>query len=391
MSKSISVGIMTFHWADNFGAVFQAYALQDFIKKLGFKTQIIDFRPPISINQYINKPSNNDLRSILKYIAAKLLYGQKIKHRINFYENFRKSSICLSSKRYSSSDELKIAPPICDIYLVGSDQVWNPSFVKDIGYTYFLDFLPPISYKISYAASVVEQVPIEFLKEYKYYLEQFRFISVREKSSKRILEKIVDKPIHVCLDPVFLLNAEEWRKICKEPKHKPARPFILVLDYVLNEGYREYVNWLSTRTRMPVVSFKDRLVLLMKRKTYSNHLCSIGFKDPREILWYLSNAEFVLTSSFHGLAFALIFNKKFVCMVHPTRGNRMTDLLTDLKMEKSLLYPNSDFDVMKNVEPMSITAEAYEKLIELRNESINYLKHALMQVENTNGRREQCI
>lgn len=373
-NHSRSVGLMTFHWADNFGAVLQAYALQEVVRDLGFSVEIIDFRPPIAMNQY--RPNGN-LKSTLKYYARRVLFGRKIKYRMSIYEDFRRNFMCLSNSRFSSSEDLRKDPPVYDIYLVGSDQVWNPSFVKNIGFSYFLDFLPPSAYKISYAPSVVEEVPSELLPKYRHYLEQFRFISVREKSSKEILKKFLDKPIEVCLDPVFLLSTEKWHNICRKPKRKIKEPFMLVLDYIENETYRRYVNLLTDQLGLPVVSFQNKLKMRMLRKGYLNHLCSIDFEGPQEVLWYLLNAEIVLTSSFHGLAFALMFNKKFVCMVHLTRGNRMIDLLTDLGMEEALLYPNSTYEDMKNIKPVSLSEESNSKLIRLKNASIEYLKSAL--------------
>jgi len=378
LKSSPSVGLITFHWADNFGSVLQAYALQETVRKLGFNVQIVDFRPTALVDQYrISKPMRRNLKSILKYCVKKILFDRKVEHKISRYEDFRRNFMYLSPKRFLSSEDLKKNSPTYDIYLVGSDQVWNPSFVRDIGFSYLLDFLPPSAYKVSYASSVVEEIPDDFLPKYKYYLEQFRFISVRERSSKEILKKILDKPIEVCLDPVFLLSVEEWHNICEKPKRKVKKPYILVLDYVVNETYRSYVNLLSSRLGLPIVSFQDKLKMKLMRKGYSNHLCSIEFEGPREILWYIANAEIVLTSSFHGLAFALIFNKKFVCMVHPTRGNRMIDLLTDIKMERSLLHPNLPFENIRNIEPVSLSEESYNILTRLKDRSLEYLKSAL--------------
>lgn len=370
------VGIITFHCADNFGATLQAYALQKAIDNLGFHSEIIDFRPSILVRPYkFLPPEKLSLMAITKFIIKWLLIKNRYEHRSQLYEFFRKEFMVLSNKRYLLDADLRNDPPVYDIYIVGSDQVWNPIFLKETGFSYLLDFLPTNVYKVSYASSVVEPIPDELSEFYEKYLSQFASISVREKASAEILRKILkERPIYISLDPVFLINKEHWLTICKEPQRKPRKNFIFVIDYVQNPEYNWFVNQVANELSMDVISFSFSWRDFLKPK-YVNHRFSVQFEGPREILWYIANAEAILTSSFHGLAFSLIFEKKFACMVHPSRGNRMVDLLSELGLQKWLIYPET---ARKNVKvPEKPPYESFQKLIEMREESLHYLKQIL--------------
>lgn len=363
------VGIITFHFADNFGAVFQAYALQEVVSKLGYDVEIIDFRP--TSRTTVSRSAR--LKFILRSVGRRILLGKKLSKCKVQYELFRQSFMKLSRYRYKSSQDLLNNPPIYDIYLVGSDQVWNPTFVKNLGFSYLLDFLPPTVYKISYASSVVERIPDEMKTKYKELLEQFQFISVRERSSREILEEFLSKPIEICLDPVFLIDQKSWQKLCQHPNHVPKTKFILAIDYDLSENYIRYTNRIAGYYNLPVVFFRFNLPFL---KRYKNQYSMIGYEGPAQILWYIMNAEAVLTSSFHGLAFSLIFDKKFVCLVHRTRGNRMVDLLRELGLEDTMVYHFTDVN-STNAKPKFMSDSARNKLNTLKINSMEYLKRAL--------------
>ncbi|MCX7998792.1 MAG: polysaccharide pyruvyl transferase family protein [Leptospiraceae bacterium] len=370
-----TVGILTFHYIENFGAVLQAYALQEVIKKMGYYVEIIDFCP-----------TKITPKSIAYSIIKKLLLRRNFLLRRNRFYLFRKNFMHLSKEKYNSSKELKNKPFAYDVYLVGSDQVWNPRYIKTFGFSYLLDFAPPNAHKISYAASVVEKIPEELIAKYKHYLEQFRYISVREKSSKDILKEFLDREIEVCLDPALLLKAEQWQKIIKEPKQRPYKQFIVVLDYFKTKNLIKLTNRIAREKHLSVVSFSPQIPM---KERYINYYGSIYFEGPCEILWYLSNADLILTSSLHGLVFALIFGKNFLCVPDPYRGSRIIDLLAELEIEDDhVLNYNASDEEVKNLEPRNISADSINKLNNLRDRSIRFLKRALKNQNIEKGHDE---
>jgi hypothetical protein len=334
--KNKKIGLLTFHCADNFGAVLQAYALQKYIHNtFNVNIEIIDYRPSQLVKPYKLDFSNaKNFIEKIKIIIKKILSQKKYNERLAKFEEFRLKYFEFSAKRNITKDMLNTLTNEYECFLVGSDQVWNPSFVGDIGSSYLLDFLPEDSYKVSYASSVVEVIPDSLQSVYKKYLERFNFISVREEGSKKILQKIIDKDINVNIDPVFLLEKECWEKIIKIPLNRPKKDFILVFDYVLNSEYVKIANIIADYLGLECVTYS---INYFWNRRYINNKKSLFFEGPCEILWYIKNASLILTSSFHALAFSIIFEKKFLCLLHPSRGNRMIDILNKLELTQYLI------------------------------------------------------
>ena len=147
--KKQSIGIMTFHWATNYGAVLQAWALQHFLDEHHYNAEIIDYRPKEYKLSYIRcfftRNPHHISSNIVTYKKEKAI------------EKFRKQHLKLTSVLYSSKNELRKAPPLYDIYISGSDQIWNPYFTmrgqRGLTLSYYLDFVPTHSRRIAYASS----------------------------------------------------------------------------------------------------------------------------------------------------------------------------------------------------------------------------------------------
>lgn len=367
--KKKRIGLITFHCADNFGAVLQAHALQKYINtNFSVNVEIIDYRPSTLIYPYRLRLSNNtSLKEKIKFIIKKIVFQRKYNERSKKYEEFRMKYLEISEIRNISKEMLNTLANNYDCFLVGSDQVWNPSFVNEIGTTYLLDFLPKSSYKISYASSVVEKIPKKLIHIYQEYLEHFNSISVREEESKNILKNIIDKDICVNIDPVFLLEKDYWEQLIKVPFKKPKKDYILVFDYVIDNEYTKIINTIVNCVGLECISFSINHFWI---KRYVNNKKSIFFEGPSEILWYIKNASLVITSSFHALAFSIIFEKKFLCLLHPSRGNRMIDILNKLDLSKHIIDRNIDKNTFSNL------------LIKLINNNINYDKDKLELFKN---------
>ena len=364
-------GIITFHCADNFGAILQVYALQKIIQDLNIDAEIIDFRPEVLVEPYehfinLRKYANKyGYRRALRSLLAQIYYFGLIKKRIESYNIFRNNYLKLSRNKYYSQEDLLNNPPIYDFYITGSDQVWNPSFKKDIGNSYLLDFVTGDSVKISYAASIAEEINDNFIEDYKKYINQFDYISIREKSSLKIINSITNKNIEVTLDPTLLLSKEQWNTISELPNIDEK--YILVYDLQYNIELIKIANKLSEETGYKIICFS-------KTKYFKNTIESFYYKGPSQFLGYCKKAELILTNSFHGTVFSVIYGKPFYTIPHTTRGSRMIDLLETLNLEDRLVYKANDLEEINYY----IDYEKVNNILEIKKqESIDFLTTAL--------------
>lgn len=365
------VGIITFHCADNFGAVLQVYALQKVIRDMNFKVEIIDFRPKQLISGYQhsfdfrNKLKNKGLIVALKYMVYQIIFYSSIEERIRSFESFRKKHLNLSKEKYFRPEDLIVSPPKYDYYITGSDQVWNPTFKKRIGNSYFLDFAKNDSKKISYAASIAEKVDDDLINEYKVLLENFDYISIRERSHYDFLKDIVNNDIYVTLDPTLLLDSKDWMEVSKKDKRKEK--FILVYDIEFNPELINFANRLSEEMGIGIISYS-------KKKHFINGIDSFRYKGPDEFLGLFEDADFVITNSFHGTAFSILFKKPFYTIPHTRRGSRMIDLLETLQLKDRIVYDVKDVDKFELKVDFNRPTEILE---EKRKESLSFLLKSL--------------
>ncbi|WP_158582902.1 polysaccharide pyruvyl transferase family protein [Lysinibacillus yapensis] len=361
-------GIITFHCADNFGAVLQVYALQQTIKEMEIDVEIIDFKPRAITSSY-NHDSNIKFNfkkigvaRTIKIVLTKTYNYSKIKKRLESYDTFRRNYLKVSDKKYYSNEELLNDPPNYDFFITGSDQVWNPKFKKDIGNSYFLDFVKGNARKISYSASIAEKVDKHLIKDYKTYINNFDYLSIREKSSLDFLKSLTNKDVAVTLDPTLLLVKEKWDRIVENPMR--GKKYILVYDLQQNKELIKLANKLSEEMGVSIISFSTN-------KDYNNRIDSFQNKRPDEFLGLLKNAELVLTNSFHGTVFSVIYKKLFYVMPPKTRQSRLIDFLKDIKLEDRVV--NNSIDI-KNYK-QEIDYNQVNNLLKIkREESINFLK-----------------
>lgn len=356
----------------------QAYALQNILRKLNIYSEIIDYKPDILILPYDYKLCWKSIKKIgilrtIKFIIIKLPYIRKIKKRKALFEEFRKKNMVISSSTYFSSDELIASPPQYDYYITGSDQVWNPDFLRDTGNSYFLDFAPSESKKISYAASIALKIKPELYNMYKNNLERFNHISIREKEHLYLLHELTNKPVKVTLDPTLLIDKTEWMNLSKRPKINDK--YILIYDIQYNDELVKLANRLSDEMNYKVISY-------LNYNYYKKGIKSFYYEGPCEFIGYIENAQFVLTTSYHGAIFSIIFNKPFYVIPHNKTGSRMINLLSSLGLEDRIV--NNADDVINIIYDVD-----YKKTLELlqkeKEESMKFLINALDIDSNNYG------
>lgn len=322
---------LTFHCAYNYGAMLQTYALQQTLKKIDIENEVIDFRPEKLRENYsvtIYKKNKNIIKNLISLLTYKVRKNRKI-----LFENFLREEIKLSSRTYFSYEELKEDIVEKDVYIVGSDQVWNPEVIYSPAY--FLNFEEKEIFKIAYAASFGQDKILEkYYPTIKESLENFDNISVRENSGVELVKKIASREATKVLDPVFLLSKKEWDKLGKEKSDilnsKLEKDYILIYSLENNSLLLEIAEKIKKITGKQIVILHSDYTIRTKLKICLSKNINIVEAGPKEFINLFSNADYILTNSFHGTAFSIIYNKKFVVLPHTTRNTRMESLLGEL-------------------------------------------------------------
>ena len=362
--KSKSVGIITMHRSDNYGAVLQSYALVKAIEKVGAKAEIINYIPErfkTSVQFFYVHPRryNNVLK---KYIimAASLPIRALIYCR---YNTFLKKYLPVGKEAYYSESDLEKKIPKYDVYMSGSDQVWNPEFEGRIDPAFFLKFAPEKAKKVAYASSFGKgSLSDKEAVEVKELLSRYDCISVREKSGKEIVTDLGLNAKYL-LDPTFLLDGDEWKAFCN--KRLIKEKYVLVYQLNPNPELLERANRIAKKHNLKVVKFSRDVV----KKTGVD--INMSFQRPEYFVAMIANAEYVVTDSFHGTAFSINLHKKFSVVMPPKYSDRLTSILTKLGLETRL------DEEMYDEEPDYISVE--EKLKAERKKSIMFLENCISE------------
>lgn len=326
-------GILTFHRANNYGAVLQCFALQYFLQSNGHEAFVIDYvnkkLTQAYQNFYIGKPN---LKSLLSAV-----YNYNLKaSRNKTFRAFRDKYIQLGNERGLSRKELSQLNHVYDCFVVGSDQVWNPS-LTDWDESYFLDFADACK-KLSYAASLGNYTDNEETRAfYKRNIDSFKRVSVRENSSKEYLQSLTNKEIVCHIDPVFLCPVQEWEKIAGSRIIKEKYIFVYCLH---EENTYKAAEALAERTGLQIVSIPNSKRAKVKGKK------RIG-ASVEEFLNYIRFAEFVITDSFHATAFSVVFQKKFQAVLKKNLTGlnpRLENLLNLLRLGERIYSENSSIE-----------------------------------------------
>lgn len=389
-SPKRTVGLMTLSNVINFGSALQTYATIKTVEKAGFDCTLIDYAYPSAwhINNAPggeNYTSGNKLKSFIKTVLYKigllnmacllwmLLHRRKkvVVERI-FREFLEKLPI--TEKMYDRKSILKI-PPEFDIYMTGSDQTWNPRYMHT-DYSFLLNFAPDKAPKISYAASfgATEILPA-YTEVYKRYLMRYDRISVRESTGVPLVKNLTGQnAVHVP-DPTLMLNGCEWNKINKNKLNLPEKYiFAYILNYVFNPYPKvcDLLDHLSQISGLPVVFYGST-----PRENYLNVDDSMG---PEGFVECFANASFVVTTSFHGSAFSVNFEKDFLAVLNHTssKDDRVKSFLRTVGLEnRGIILPETDILSITAADMNTDHTRSREILNEMREKTFEYLKEAL--------------
>ena len=323
--ESLSIKTITCHDVYNAGASLQAYALSTYLKSLGHRVEIIDYKPDY-LKHYelwgVRNPRYN--RPILREIYSLLKLPKRIKNRFSkrkkAFDNFTKEYLCTTRNRYQTNQELKKGNIFADVFFAGSDQIWNTLFQNGKDPAFYLDFAPEDAVCASYAASfATDDVAEEWKEKVGTWIEKLDFVSVREKSGMEILRNLGRADAYQVVDPVFLLSPNEWDALLKDKDEEEK--YLLIYDFDNNDELNRKAVELAKKNEWKIYSI------------FPNSICDKCFYDegPLELVQLVKNADFVLSNSFHATAFSIIFERQFAVFERKEEINtRMRDLLKSL-------------------------------------------------------------
>lgn len=365
--------ILTFQESSNNGALLQAYALQTVVGKItGERCDIINYHSAHKAIFY----QNADKKELLIYLNRKL--SSKINDVIQKKANaFKNRYLNITKTVYNSASEMKELNTIYSKFICGSDQVWNPANTG-ADEVFFLNFVKDDSKIISYAPSIaLEKLPEDLEEKYKKNISRFRHLSIREKSGWSIIKELLDREAEIVLDPVFLLNTQEWDMVAKEIDIEV--PYICIYHISYRPQMIKFARKLRKKTSLRVVmviqTIRDLFVCIANGFT-------AAIVSPEEFVGVISNAEYVITNSFHGTAFSICYNKNMFVFGNKGKmksaNSRITDLLSTMGLEKRFVS-DDQFNDLESVINNAIkdNLQTSLSLEEKRNESYKYLHTAL--------------
>lgn len=352
---------VTYHHTTNYGAVLQAYALQQTIMSLGHENLILETRL-----RKKKKKKSFSLRRLYFLIISKLRAKESLRLK-QYFESFHAEKLLLT-KPFASMDELREDCPPVDCLITGSDQVWKFATTPRFLDSRLLEFGPQEAIRFSYAASMEELNYTDAEKQrLKDSLKRFKGISVREKSAKEYIESFTPYSVERLLDPVFLLSVEKWTQIEKAPRL--SGPYILCYQVQSNKKMKEVAVRLKRETGFPIVSICNSPIRWMK-SDYNYYDVSV-----EEFIGFYHNASYIVSASFHGVAMGLVFEKPVYAMVKAKRANRIKEVMQLFGLDKFIVSEDESL----NLRPYN--EEAINNLITIKKqkieESLGFLKRML--------------
>lgn len=360
--NKMKIGILTYHRAHNYGAVLQAFALQEKLKALGHTVEIIDYSPNYLINPYKILSFNRlltkspiiivkNLLNIIVTFRRRLIRHKRFNHFINKY-------LVISEKVTS------VIPPMYDIYILGSDQIWNSKISSGFDKIFFGYFTTKKNaLKITYAASMEannlsngENVFFENA------LRNFNGISVRESNLSVLLQPLTSKIVKNVLDPTFIVDRLIWDNLAIKPKI--AKKYVLVYDVRINDQTLILAHKIAKEIDGVVVQLTAWI-----RSSYVKHRYQCA--SPKEFVGWIKYADCIVTSSFHGTAFSIIYNLPFYTIkLNDGADSRSELLLKNLDLSNRLISTES------NIHFTNIDYSNPNNLLEeLKKESLYYLSN----------------
>jgi hypothetical protein len=354
MVKKI-IRTITCHEVYNHGASLQEFALLKYLNNKGFEAKTIHYKPHYlskHFNLWSVSPRFDKLFLKQFYLLAKLPGRLKDLKRKKAFDQFAEKYIPTGKKRYDNNEELKQDLPDADVFICGSDQIWNSYFPNGKDPAFYLNFVPDDKIKISYAASfAIDEIEDEIKPFVKSNIERLDAISVRETSGLTILRQLEIVNAVQVLDPVFLLPKEYWTKTFVT---YTTDKFIFVYDFDSNPLIKEIALFLKKEEGWSIYTVNNNIDYADK---------NFWLEGPEKFLSLVSQSQFNITNSFHSVAFSIIFEKEFVVINRIENINtRMRDVLNLFHLNERLVANFKDFECRENLDYREKSLAIYKQL-----------------------------
>lgn len=353
-----SIAIVTLNGYFNYGNRLQNYALQATLQSFGYKVQTIRFSRESKINRY-----KSYLRDIKKGISHPTNYlVERQRHKV--FKKFSLECIIETERVFNKDDDLTQLNKDFDYFVVGSDQVWNPSMNK-LSSFFFLNFANE-SKRIAYAPSFgVSELPKNVESNYKEWISEIPFLSVREDDGVKIVKNLTSREIDVLVDPTMLLTKDKWIKVASPANNKPVESYLLT--YFLGEISPEYKKQIIN-----IAELKGLKIINLGDINEIDTYCT----GPREFIDYINDCSIFCTDSFHGVVFSILLEKPFV--VYKREGGVSMYSRIDTLLNKFMFCSRKAENIQINTSLFKMNFSHTIPILELeRKRSYEFLINAL--------------
>ena len=355
--------LITIHVGFNFGSVLQTVATTKILEELGYKPTVVNYIPDrVTYRRYFGEGFKN-----IRRLIRRALYFPLYLKNVAAYNGFLVSHTNLSQPIYTKDDFAKLCPK-ADVYVTGSDQVWNSIHNEGFDGHYFFDGLPDGAKKIAFASSVGrEKLDDEELTLIKDRLSTYKAVSVRERSAVDILNSIgIDSTL--VLDPTLMLNKEQWLKVAGE-RIEP-KPYLLIYtpyNIVDEELIYRQARKSAEKYGLKIITFS----WTHRKNKYADE--TYRYARPEEFLSLMYYADFVVTNSFHGTAFSINLNKQFVVYQPSAFSTRIISLIDLVGLQSRLVNDSTDITALPEIDYSPVNM----RLDSERGKSMCFLRNAL--------------
>jgi hypothetical protein len=359
----MKIGIITYHFGHNYGAMLQAYAMQAALKEVGHDPYFVYLRKDFQFTNKYERRMPSSPKGLALTVVLRLL-RKPLHRRFERFEAFLAKELPLTS-HYPTEQDLMENPPDLDGYVCGSDQIWN--LQTGINEFFYGKYVPDGTKLVSYAPSFGNvEIPKQHAEQVRHLLNRFHHLAVREESGCEMVRQLTGREVTRTIDPVFLIDNPIWESLAAAPEMR--QPYIAFYALEMSSRASAIVARIARMTKLPVVVIAKGGAFMFTCRT--KLAIDAG---PREFLGWLKNASMILTNSFHATVFAMKFDAPFVTIAHSHRNARMENLLQLAGLNERLVHNASELDqwtrgqlltssgktAEQNLSPEIDTAKAY--------------------------------
>lgn len=373
------IGLVTWYDSYNYGTCLQCYALGKYLENKGYDIYVIEnakyyygIKHPIDTLKKIINKTNKSLKKTNKQveISSELKRQFKVRRDKNHRFAYEENNIFYINSKKDYNKMLRLF----DVFITGSDQIWNPYFVSP---TMLLAFTKRKHKKVAYASSIgVSEIPSNLIKTYKKYLSRFNYIGVREKTAKELIKSLINKDVETVVDPTFLLDGNYWNNFAKMhnemiPHDKYIFCYFIGSSTMWYDDIKKFVNINNMKI---IIALSESNII----PDFGEIVPNAGVAD---FISFISNAAYVVTDSFHACALSINMNKEFVVYKRfaddssSSQNSRIYDLLESCKLTNRIIDKNNNFE---NIIKEKIPYHIINDIVAInREQSEQYLSEAI--------------